>query len=76
MTHHAPLTVGFFVTPDFILLDLGGAMEPFHLANWLGNPCYRTRLLSASGGNVTSAEGVTVGTLASRSFASISSTES
>ena len=61
MTHHAPLTVGFFVTPDFILLDLGGAMEPFHLANWLGSDRYRIRVLSASGGLVRSSEGVMVG---------------
>ncbi|WP_420466070.1 GlxA family transcriptional regulator [Panacagrimonas sp.] len=61
MTQRAPLTVGFFVTPDFILLDLGGAMEPFHLANWLGSERYRIRVLSASGGMVRSSEGVMVG---------------
>lgn len=61
MTHHAPLTIGFFITPDFILLDLGGAMEPFHLANWLSGERYRIRVLSASGGLVRSSEGVMVG---------------
>jgi transcriptional regulator GlxA family with amidase domain len=61
MTHHTPLTLGFFITPEFTLLDLGGALEPFHLANWLGGERYRLRVLSASGGLVRSSEGVTVG---------------
>lgn len=61
MTHRPPLTVGFFITPAFTLLDLGGALEPFHLANWLGGERYRIRVLSASGGQVRSSEGVTVG---------------
>lgn len=62
MTHHAPLTVGFLVTPKFTLLDLSGALEPFHLANWLSRDGYRIRVFSTSGGPVTSSEGVTVGT--------------
>ena len=61
MTHHSPLTLGFFITPAFVLLDLAGALEPFHLANWLGGERYRIRVLSASGGLVRSSEGVTVG---------------
>lgn len=61
MTHRAPLTVGFFITPGFILLDLGGAMEPFHLANGLDGERYRIRVLSASGGLVRSSEGLMVG---------------
>ena len=61
MTYRIPLTVGFFITPEFTLLDLGGALEPFHLANWLGGERYRIRVLSASGGLVRSSEGVTVG---------------
>ncbi|TDU26600.1 transcriptional regulator GlxA family with amidase domain [Panacagrimonas perspica] len=62
MTHRPPLTIGFFITPAFTLLDLSGALEPFHLANWLGGERYRIRVLSTSGGLVKSSEGVTVGT--------------
>lgn len=61
MTHRPPLTIGFFITPAFTLLDLSGALEPFHLANWLGGERYRIRVFSASGGLVRSSEGVTVG---------------
>ena len=62
MTHRTPLTIGFFITPKFTLLDLSGALEPFHLANWLGEgERYRIRVFSTAGGDVRSAEGVTVG---------------
>ncbi len=62
MAHRTPLTVGFFVTPKFTLLDLSGALEPFHLANWLTADCYRIRVFSTAGGQVRSSEGVSVGT--------------
>lgn len=61
MTHRAALTLGFFITPKFTLLDLSGALEPFHLANWLGGERYRIHVFSVAGGEVRSAEGVTVG---------------
>ena len=61
MTHKTPLTIGFYITPKFTLLDLSGALEPFHLANWLSSNRYRIRVFSAVGGQVRSAEGVTVG---------------
>ena len=61
MSHRCPLTVGFFITPEFVLLDLAGALEPFHLANRPGEERYRIRVLSASGGLVRSSEGVMVG---------------
>ena len=61
MTHRPLLTLGFFITPDFVLLDLAGALEPFHLANWLDGERYRIRVLSVSGGLVRSSEGVTIG---------------
>lgn len=60
MTHRPPLTLGFFVTPEFVLLDLSGAMEPFHLANRLGDERYQIRVFSATGGSVKSSEGVMV----------------
>lgn len=61
MTHRTPLTLGFYVTPKFTLLDLSGALEPFHLANWLSSDRYRIRVFSAAGGQVRSSEGVSVG---------------
>lgn len=61
MTRRTPLTLGFLITPEFTLLDLSGALEPFHLANWLSSERYRIRVLSASGGLVRSSEGVMVG---------------
>jgi len=60
MPQISPLTVGFLVTPEFVLLDLSGAMEPFHLANRLGEERYKIRVLSATGGRIRSSEGVVV----------------
>ena len=54
------LTIGFFITGDFVLLDLSGALEPFHLANRVGGADYRLRVFSAGGGSVRSAEGVSI----------------
>ena len=58
----SPLTLGFFVTPDFVLLDLSGALEPFYLANREGRERYRLRVMSIAGGRVRSSEGVTIDT--------------
>lgn len=62
MTHRPPLTIGFYITAHFTLLDLSGALEPFHIANWLDrSERYRGKVFSSAGGEVRSAEGVTVG---------------
>ncbi len=58
MPQNCLLTIGFFITHDFILLDLSGALEPFHLANVIGGERYRLRVFSSGGGRVKSAEGV------------------
>lgn len=63
MTSPAPLLmIGFFITPDFVLLDLSGALEPFYLANTHKGERYRLRVMSSQGGMVRSAEGVCIGT--------------
>lgn len=58
MTPRSPLTIGFFLTADFVLLDLSGALEPFYLANVIDGERYRLRVLSNAGGLVRSSEGV------------------
>ncbi|MGQ0622828.1 MAG: GlxA family transcriptional regulator [Panacagrimonas sp.] len=58
MSHRSPLTIGFFITNEFVLLDLSGALEPFHLANVIDGERYRLRVFSNGGGLVRSAEGV------------------
>lgn len=60
MSPGPPLTIGFFITPEFTLLDLGGALEPFFLANAVHGERYRVLVLSSVGGSVRSAEGVGV----------------
>ena len=63
MTSRASLSLGFLVTPEFVLLDLAGAMEPFHLANRLQEGRYRLQVFSPAGGWVRSAEGVALDSL-------------
>ncbi|WP_428384380.1 GlxA family transcriptional regulator [Nevskia ramosa] len=58
MTPRSPLTIGFFLTADFVLLDLSGALEPFYLANVVDGERYRLRVLSNAGGLIRSCEGV------------------
>lgn len=55
-------TIGFLVTPAFVLLDLSGALEAFNLANALRPDSYRLRVVSLGGGSVESAAGVPVTT--------------
>lgn len=62
MAPRATLTIGFFVTPDFVVLDLSGALEPFFLANAGGKERYRLRFLSHKGGPVRSCEGLVIST--------------
>lgn len=62
MAPRSTLTIGFFVTPDFVALDLSGALEPFFLANADGNERYRLRFLSLLGGPVRSCEGLVIAT--------------
>lgn len=54
----SPRMIGFLVTPAFVLLDLSGALEAFHLANRLRADSYRLRVMSLEGGPVESAAGV------------------
>lgn len=60
MSPGPPRTIGFFVTPAFVLLDLSGALEAFHLANRLHPNHYRIQVLSLQGGPVESSSGVSV----------------
>ncbi|MBA4286268.1 MAG: AraC family transcriptional regulator [Xanthomonadaceae bacterium] len=62
MAPRSTLTIGFFVTPDFVVLDLSGALEPFFLANADGQERYRLRFLSHNGGPVRSCEGLVIST--------------
>lgn len=53
-------TIGFLVTPGFVLLDLSGALEAFNLANALRPDRYRLRVMSLEGGPVACAAGVSL----------------
>ncbi len=53
-------SVSFFIAPAFVLLDLSGALEAFHIANRLRPDSYRIRVLSLAGGPVESSSGVAV----------------
>lgn len=60
MSTTTPRTIGFLVTQAFVLLDLSGALEAFHLANRLRADSYRLRVMSLAGGSVESAAGVPI----------------
>lgn len=62
MSPEPPRHIGFLVTPGFVLLDLSGALEAFHLANRVQPDRYRLRLLSLQGGPVATSAGVKVST--------------
>jgi transcriptional regulator GlxA family with amidase domain len=55
-------TIGFLVTPGFVLLDLSGALEAFHLANRIRPDRYRLRVMSLHGGPVVTSAGIEVAT--------------
>ena len=55
-------SVAFLVTPAFVLLDMSGALEAFHLANRLRPDSYRLRVMSLDGGPIESTAGVAVAT--------------
>lgn len=60
MPPDSPRTIGFLVTPAFVLLDLSGALEAFHIVNRVQPDRYRLRVLSLEGGAVESSSGVAV----------------
>ncbi|MCC2654948.1 MAG: AraC family transcriptional regulator [Panacagrimonas sp.] len=55
-------SVAFLVTPAFVLLDMSGALEAFHLAHRLRPDSYRLRVMSLDGGPIESTAGVAVAT--------------
>lgn len=50
----------FFIYPGFVLLDLTGPMEAFAMAGSQAPGSYRLRVVSVSGGNITSSAGLDV----------------
>lgn len=53
-----PRSIGFLIHDAFVLLDLSGALEAFHIANRVQPGSYTLRLLSLTPGLVTSSSGV------------------
>ncbi|WP_043110303.1 GlxA family transcriptional regulator [Polycyclovorans algicola] len=58
MSPTPPRTIGFLIHAEFVLLDLSGALEAFHIANRVQPGSYSLRLLSLTPGLVTSSAGV------------------
>jgi transcriptional regulator GlxA family with amidase domain len=60
-----PRTIGFFIFPDFQLLDLTGPLAAFQLAGLVVSPApYRWQILSLRGGPVRSTAGLEIATVA------------
>ena len=60
-----PRTIGFFIFPDFQLLDLTGPLAAFQLAGLAVSPApYRWQILSLRGGPVRSTAGLEIATVA------------
>lgn len=60
MPKPSPRTIAFLTGPEFVLLDLSGALEAFHLAERQRPGSYRVRVMSATGGRVASSAGVVI----------------
>ena len=60
MAKPSPRTIAFLTGPAFVLLDLSGALEAFHLAERRCPGSYRLRVMSPNGGRVESSAGVAI----------------